>query len=171
MELHNLNYLSEVGVGVNLAFGMFSGMRDNLFKLFDNLMGKERDKVQARLNETGNGNGKSGVAVRLDDISTAYQKYGKYITNSMVVFAISCIPILFYVLVKSALNPDKKIDDIYAYVCLFFVAGPFALCAIFHMISSIIAYVMLKIRLYRYKAYAVVVTEINSDIEPTKPTI
>lgn len=168
IHIHDLNYLSEVGVGLNLAFGMFSGMRENLFNIFDKQTNREWLKIKAILSEVGNGS--LDISRKLNEVSDKYNKYGELITNHMAAFAIGCIPVFFYILVRSALNPDKLLNDSKVYVCLFFATGPFVLCTFLHIASTVVAFWKFKKIFDRYKVYVDVSVEMKSSIVPTTPT-
>jgi len=169
MLQHNLNYLSEVGVGVNLAFGMFSGMRDTLSNYLNVLINKKFNKIQACLFEVSNAV-KSDVAAKVESIKTQHEKTGKIINNIMVGLAIICIIVFFYILVDTALNPDREINDIRALLSLGLVIGPFMLCAIIHLVSCHISYKNLNEILLPYIGFAAISAELKAKIDPAIPT-
>lgn len=166
MLMSSVNSLVEVGIGINLAFGAFKGMRDSLYNVFVELLKTEVDTIQARLNETPNGeNCISAVAIKAEDISNNYSDSGRNYTNKIVILALISATLLTGFLALSAIMPNQEISNWLIWPCLLFVVGPFSIAAFAQFVLYRIARRALSHRLLPYKNYV----DVSEEISPRPP--
>lgn len=166
MQMSSVNSLAEVGIGINLAYGAFKGMREGLYNSYVEALKTKVDTIQARLNEIVNGNGRSGFAVKTEDISNNYSDAGRNLTNKMVIFALASAIILTCFLAQSAITPCKEIPDWTIYFFLFFSGGPLCISAVAQYVLYNKACRYLDKRLLPYINFV----DVSDEIDPKPPT-
>lgn len=166
-----MNSLAEVGVGVNLAFGLIRGLRESLLVVFNNKLQTQVSKIQANLNECVGSNGdSSAIAVRVDDIKQSYSVWGQRLTGIMVVVALLSTLCLVWFLCESAKDSQRVVSTQWAYVALAFTVGPIVLAAIIQSALYLIARIRLWRRLDRYDNFLAVAKGSEIIINPKTPT-
>lgn len=171
MEMNCINSLAEVGVGINMAFSLIKGLRENFFSLLENRLRTKVDKIQATLSEVATKNGAaSSVAVRTDDIKQNYSDRGRKLTNLMIPIALLSAASLVYFLFESALDSKKDVSGLFAYIATSVAVGPLIVASLGQLVLFVIASVQLNKRLSTYEIYAKVALESVSEINPKMPT-
>lgn len=165
MQLSSMNSLVEVGIGINLAFGAFKGMRDGLYNYFVDSLETNDFITQAQVNEGVNGGIRAGIAAITQDIRVIYSEQSEFYNKIMVVIALLCASLLLVFLAISSIYPNYIISDGMVYPCLAAVVGPLLVAAITQLILYTSAERTKTQRLLPYKHYLLVSEMIN----PTLP--
>ena len=166
MQMSSMNSLVEVGVGINLAFGAFKGMRDGLYNYFVNSLETNDFITQAQVNEGVNGGIRAGIADINQNIRIIYSEQSEFYNKIMVVIALLCASLLLVFLVISSIYPNSLISDKMVYPCLAVVVGPLLIAAITQLFLYTSAERTKTQKLLPYKHYLLVSELIN----PTPPT-
>lgn len=165
--MSSMNSLAEVGVGINLAFSLISGIRDSFFKVFDKHLDTRVSTIQTILNDMAKTkDGVSSIAVKVEDIKQRYSKTGQIVTNIMVIASLLAALSLIWFLCESAICSSRDVSPKYAYLALCFAIGPIIFAGIFQVAMYYTARFFLELRLKKYNNYI----EVATDIYPQKPT-
>lgn len=163
MEMGDLNSLAEVGVALNLAFGLIKGVRGRFSSLFSASINVKTDAIRTKIAESpiGNGINPSGIAVRVEDISQNFEKRTSLLENCMVVFSFLIAVSLTYFLLRSAITP-RLLLPLYAGWVLF--------CLVWF---SIVSTLIIQWVLYQYANYCLTKREKEYDtsLELISPVI
>jgi len=169
MQLNAVNSLAEVGIGINLAFGAFQGMRAGLYAAWNQRIEVKSDTVQAKLNEVTKEN-VSYLAVLTEDIKRGYADLSQWSTKLMVFLAFVCASGLFVSLVRSALQPNLEVAPKEVYVCALLAVGPLALAAFCQFSLFSIASFRFDRALRKVENYLEVEGAIKAEVRPNTPT-
>lgn len=164
-----MNSLAEVGIGINLAFGAFQGMRAGLYAAWNKRIEVKSDTVQAQLNEVTRAN-VSFLAVLTEDIKRDYADLSQWSTKLMVFCAFVCAICLFALLAWSALDPNHVIADEKVWMCAFLAAGPLALAALFQFALFSFASFRFDRALKKIENFLEVEGAIKAEVRPDPPT-
>lgn len=143
MEWSSLNSLAEVGVGVNLAFGLVTTIREHFSHLFERMITNKKDSIKTILNEVKNrsngGLSPSSFAIKLDDIAQRYRTTSVWTERILVFLAFFIAFALTYFLFEAALEPQKEIAWWWAIVAILLVWAPLLLSSLVHAIAYLLA--------------------------------
>lgn len=115
MEMGSMTSLAEVGVGLNLAFGLIKGVRERLSGLLRPRLERAKDSVVAALTECMKLDvDRSRIGVQVSDIEQAFQDRSNFVERVGVVLAFSVAVGLVYFLYEAALEPVRAVSDRWA---------------------------------------------------------
>lgn len=166
ISLNSMNSLAEVGVGINLAYGLLKGLRDGLSNLFEANLKIKVQTLKADLNDVQDGDTASNAAIKAEDIRQMYSNFAGKLTTVFVLLAVlSAISLVFF-LVESSLTPDKVVDSVWVFVAVLCAIGSMVFASLFHLMLYGGVRIALWWKLKDYEAYARIKHESNAKISP-----
>lgn len=168
MEMNALNSLAEVGVGLNLAFGLIQNVRRVLMGLLVAQVTKKVSSIKAILSEAVilNGHNPAKTAVKIDDIEQRFCNWSKNAEWFFVALAFLVAISLICFLFEAAISPDKEISSVWAIVTLVILLAPIMLSALWQ--GGLFGYTLFRLS-QRENEYRNALDLLSGSITPTSP--
>jgi hypothetical protein len=141
MEMGALNSLSEVGVGLNLAFGLIGGVRERLISLLKSKFEKKLDVIKTTIQDSpaySEGTSRH-VIVTAADLQERFSRVSDSAVEFFVVVAFVVSMGLIIFLSMSAQHPTAPISDRWAWIVLALVILPLVGSSVFQGVCYAVA--------------------------------